>query len=682
MQYSFWHTIPIVRLLIPFASGIGVSMFYEVSFELAFAGFCLLFLLALAIQFLLQKFKHRWLFGAIVTLCLFAGGFALRAYQNELRNTKHFIYQPTAQGVFIMLDELPIAKQTVWKCKAKVMGITDSTGKVNTAIGSVLVYLQKGIISDTLTYGDVLSVQPELITTIKGPQNPEEFNYKRYLAFNNIFFQVYLSQSQIKVCDQNYGSRFKKWVVHTQLFFKSTLTRCIGSANESAVAQALLYGNDDDINPETVQAYANTGTLHVLAVSGMHVGLIFMLLQLFFKPLNNLRYGKIAKHILILIALWLYSFLCGMSPSILRATVMFTFIIIADMASVKSSVYNTLAASAFVLLCFNSNMLANVGFQLSYLAVLGIVFFQPLIQKWYTPTTWLAKQIWLIIAVSIAAQLITFPVGFLYFHQFPNCFLFSNLLIIPLTTLIIYLCILLVMLSPFSWLSWLIGQCVFGFIYATNWLVSFVEKIPYAYINGIHISIVQTVLLYIILFSVTLYFLLKRKYYIFIFLVSCIVFFAHYAYARFGQLYQQKVVVYSINKHTAIQFITGCEATLIADKELTENKSKVKFHMLQYNWKNGINAIQTKHTQTNWQRISFKNDTYLITGAQPILTSTQCDILIVKDELPLESLLFISPQKVIVTGSVKPTKALRIKEWFAAKNIPVTYVTESGAIEL
>jgi competence protein ComEC len=427
MNHSFWHHIPIVRLLLPFSAGIGISMFYPLPFTVCAIAFLSLFLLAVIIYFRLQQFNHRWVFGTLISLGMFWGGMALHQYRNELLSE-----------LVIKINEQPVPKATSYKMKCKVLGAIDSNETQTFAEGSLIVYVRRSTTAFPYQYGEVLTLPMQKVKPVSPPQNPDEFNYKRYLAFNNIYFQAYLEESEFFPAWINEGNQVRKWVYDVQQYFKAVLLKCIGSQNETGVAEALLYGYDDDIDTETVQAYSNTGTLHVLAVSGMHVGIIFMILGLFLRFMDKTRQLKIAKGIIILIALWLYSLLCGLSPSILRATVMFTFIIAADLLNVRSSVYNTLAASAFVLLCIDPNMLANVGFQLSYLAVIGIVFFQPYIYDWYTAPNRVMDEIWKITAVSLAAQLVTCPIGLLYFHQFPNCFLFSNLIIIPLTTIILH----------------------------------------------------------------------------------------------------------------------------------------------------------------------------------------------------------------------------------------------------
>jgi competence protein ComEC len=684
MQHPLWHKIPLVRLLIPLVCGIGVSMFVEWPFLPVF--FLALFFVCLmvCIQMLLKRYVHRWMFGVVVNACVFTVGLSLHLHSNELLNVVHYSHAIDAQYVWVKIEEEPIAKTSSYKMVATVVSIEDSCGNHMNTIGELLVYIGKEGVERKVSYGNVLRIPYAKITPIPGPQNPDEFDYKRYLAFKQIYFQVYLKPDECVWATSQLSNPLRSWVYRVQHYFKGVLTRCINSPAEAGVAEALVYGYDDDIDGETMQAYANTGTLHVLAVSGMHVGIIYMILALLLTPLNSSKKGKIIKQVLLLVMLWVYSLICGFSPSILRATVMFSFIIVADILNMRSSVYNTLAASAWVLLCYDPNILANVGFQLSYMAVLGIVFFQPLIANWYTATNWLMHQIWSITAVSLSAQLITFPIGLLYFHQFPNYFLFSNLIIIPLTTLILYGGILLLAISSFSWLSWLLGQALFFLIGFTNYLVKGVEQLPFAYTNGIHISIAQSLLLYGIILVCTAFFLLRHKVYVKIFLVLGILMMLIVGIQKVEQTNQFRLVTYNIRNQTAIQVIAGNEALLIADSTLVANSGKLKFHTQQHTWKSGISHQIIRYVDSvHWQKVQLGKVSILISGYSPLSDSLECSVFIIKNNVQLDSVAkYIRTNKVLITASVKPAKTNAMLSYFRANDIDANYVGEKGAIQL
>ena len=547
MIYSFWHKVPFVRFLIPFVFGISTSLFFSCNFVFSFAAFLISLGVFLATFFYLKQLKYSALNGILLTATLYFFGISLNLFQNELFKSDHFSKQNAANYLLVNVDEVAIEKVKSFKLHTKVIGYFDSLNIQKSCCGNLLLYVAKDSISRQLKYGDILIIKNNLVVDVPPPQNPDEFDYKRYLRFNNIHFQAYLRQNDYQKTAIIKTTFLYSWIYDVQKYFKETLAKNIVAQTETAVAQALLYGYDDDIDPDVMQAYANTGTLHVLAVSGMHVGLIFMISTLMLKFMDKTKRTKLFKNIIIILCLWIYSLLCGFSPSILRATVMFTFIILGQMLSRSTNVYNTLAISAFTLMCMDTNMLANVGFQLSYMAVIGIVFLQPFVSEWYDPKSWLGIQIWEITAISIAAQVITFPLGLLYFHQFPNYFLFSNLIIIPLTTLIIYIGIVLVAFSKMPILALWLGKLMYWGIALTNAIVKFVEQMPFSYISGVHISIIQTIFIFIGLAFFISYFILRRTIYFKLGLLMSCLFFGLNAFQQYKNYSQQNLVTYHIN---------------------------------------------------------------------------------------------------------------------------------------
>ncbi len=399
---------------------------------------------------------------------------------------------------------------------------------------------------------------------------------------------------------KSYKNALLDFSYKAQDYFKEVLNKYVSSKTEVAVSQALLYGYDDDIDADVVKAYSNTGTLHVLAVSGMHVGIIFWIISKLLLFLDKKRWGQLIKAIISITLLWAYSLLCGFSPSILRATVMFSFMIIGKLSKRDVNIYNTLATSAFVILIFDTNIIANVGFQLSYLAVLGIVTFQKRIYDWYTPTYWITDQIWTITAVSIAAQIATFPVGLLYFHQFPFCFLFSNLIIIPLTTLILFLDIGLIVLSFWDWAASVLGFVTKWLIMVTNKIVMLVEDIPYSYTNGIHISITETILIYILILYVFFWLIHIKHRYLTYALLLCFTISVYNGYESFANHSQKSITFYNIPKATAFNIIQNGNANFYADSVLINDEERFRFHVQQHIWSQGVDKVDKTSIQHSY----------------------------------------------------------------------------------
>lgn len=277
--------------------------------------------------------------------------------------------------------------------------------------------------------------------------NPYQFDYKKYMLHQGIGHQAhivapyYLRKEYTSPTFFGIASKMRGRII-------DKLKEEAFGYDELGIIQALLLGERNDITETINTDYRNAGAFHILSLSGLHIGIILGLLHYVLYPLERLPRGKSIKLILILLLLWGYAFLAGLSPSILRAVGMFTFIAYALHLHRPTSYYNILALSLFfILLIFNPLLLFNVGFQLSYAAVFAIVWFFPLLKKFWMPRNWLLKKGWEIIAVSLAAQLGVLPITLFYFHHFPGLFVLTSLLILPAMTFILGMGILVISLA-------------------------------------------------------------------------------------------------------------------------------------------------------------------------------------------------------------------------------------------
>ena len=538
----------------------------------------------------LKSINHFWITGFTLNVFVFCFGLALHVSQKDILNSSHFS-KYTSKYIKVRILEPLLERKKSYKGLAEVIEVVDSNGYTQKCIGKLAIYFQKdsSVISG-IHYGDILLLKSNY-KEAEPTQNPYEFNYKRYLAFNNIYHQSYLHLGDFIKTGISKKNFLFEFSYKAQQYFKDVLNKYVESKTEVAVSQALLYGYDDDIDADVVKAYSNTGTLHVLAVSGMHVGIIFWIISKMLIFLDKRRWGIVLKAIISILLLWTYSLLCGFSPSILRATVMFSFMIVGKLFKRDVNIYNTLATSAFVILIFDTNIIANVGFQLSYLAVLGIVTFQKRIYNWYQPKYWLVDQIWNITAVSIAAQIATFPVGLLYFHQFPFCFLFSNLIIIPLTTVVLFFDIGLIAISQWEWAASLLGYCTKWLIYFTDHIVVFVENIPYAYTNGIHISIIETILIYILILYLFFWLIHIRHRYFKFALILAFVLVLFNGIESYITHQQKSITFYNTPKSITFNIIQNDESYFFADSTFINDDERFRFHIQQHIWANGITKV-------------------------------------------------------------------------------------------
>lgn len=679
MFAGFWHQIPFIRIVIPITIGIGINLF----FPIPIITISVLLSISLLTLFIIWKVFHYQfynnIFGIFFNASLLLSGIALHSSHNHLNYQTHYT-KTYGEYLVVEINEPGQMRKNSIKCKANVLQVI-SQGKSIPVDGNLMIYFEKdSTILAQLKYGTRIIIK-NTSQEIKGPQNPYEFNYKRYLAFNQIYRQAYITKNNFALIDQLGGNILWKIAYQAQAFFNVSLLKYVQGVNEIAISKALLYGYDDEIDPELVRAYSNTGTLHVLAVSGMHVGLIFWLINLVLKYFDKRQYQRVLKAIISLIIIWAYSLLCGLSPSILRASVMFSFVALGNIVKNKPNVNNTLAASAFVLLLFDSNMIANVGFQLSFLAVFGIVNIQKYFKQWFSFNSKIGNEVWNIISVSIAAQLATFPLGLFYFHQFPVYFIASNLLIIPLTTLVIFVAIAMIFMaglaqlfSVFTYAAMALGWAVKWLIYITNIIVLWLEKLPYSFISGIQINEIETILIFIAVAYTCSYFITRKQYLAKLGLVFFILVFLVNAYEDFKIQQQKFITVYNINQTFAMQIFDGNKSILIVDSSLLNNSDKFHFHIQQHIWAHGITDVDTIPFSNNLQ-ISL-NKMRLNIGKTVL---PDCINILTQKTFIDTNLIKNNNASVIISSKLKTNQAQTISKFLSNKNINGNNVMENGA---
>ncbi|MBI2270573.1 MAG: ComEC family competence protein [Bacteroidetes bacterium] len=590
LHMRFFNEAPLVRLLLPLILGIVSAVYFLNNVIILLICSCISIMALIALICIkphTTAYKYTWMSGLAINSALFFFSAQLTLNKSEIRSVNHFSKHVHSGGyVIAQLTEPSVEKEKTLKCLFIINRIVTSDG-IEQVNGKALVYIQKDTRASALKYGDEIVFRSDL-REIAPPQNPEEFNYKRYLSFQNIFHQQYIKQEQWKLLNENAGNRVMSIVYDTRNSLLLKLNELGLKGQEYAVGAALILGYSDKLDPGIISAYAGTGTLHVLSVSGLHVGLVYVVFNFLLRFIERFKQGKIIKGISIIMLLWAYAALTGFSPAVLRAATMFSFVVLGRSINRDTNIYNTLAVSCFVLLLFDPFLIFDVGFQLSYLAVAGIIFLQPLIYNWWHTTKWLPDQVWKIISVSIAAQLATLPLCFFYFHQFPNYFLFSNLIVIPLSTLVIYNGILVFVLSNIPWLGTALSKLLNYLLAFLNSSVKFMEQLPYALWQGISISFMETGLIYLLIISGIVY-LLKRKYIpLVVFLITGVILLSINLYERVGEGHQQKIIVYNIPHLSAIDLVDGNKNYFIADRSLTTETGKVHFYILPNRWSLGI----------------------------------------------------------------------------------------------
>lgn len=695
-MHKFLAQIPLVRLLLPLVTGIFFA--YSFRFAFSFPLFLIIILLILIVlvsqKKLLQRSLH-WsgLDGVLIVIALFICGILLTGLQLDQ-------HRPAANTngkkllVMTLLND-PVVKEHSVKCSAVLSALRDSSGKWKSSEEKIMVYLKRDAAADQLKYGDELVLSGEL-RPVEGPKNPNEFDYRAWLERQGFYRQVFVPANEWKLNASGQGNFFKSAALDLRRYFMKQLQTSGVSGEEYGVAAALLLGASDHLDPGLLQAYSASGTLHVLSVSGMHVALVYLVLLKLLIPLERRKRGRWISLLIQLLFIWFYATLTGLCPSVLRAVTMLSVIILGKAFNRQAHVLNSLAASALILLLVNPLLLFDIGFQLSYLAVAGIVLLQPMLEKKWQPEVWIMRQFWTLVSVTIVAQVFTFPLGLYYFRQFPTYFLLSNLFVIPLSTIAMYAGLALLIVSPFSLISKLVAIVFVFLVKMLNTSVRIIEDLPYATAHTSGWGKGELLLLYLLLIGLVIYFSKKRPVSLQIGMCSCFLLLLSTACKQKEATAESKLVFFSLNHSSAIGILHGTEHLLLADSALIRKEGDIDFHISPFFESRGIYDQQTRllndsmqlktdfvHAGKFWMKAAGKTIFIAEQHTDESFARGKCDILFMRSNsrLKLDSLLNrLQPALVITDGSSGKKKTAKWKAICEKRNISFYDVKEKGAL--
>lgn len=420
---------PFLRLLVPFALGTALGGWLDQAPEFLYWLFNATIFFSLFLAIRRYKYRNRWFFGATLNTCLLLAGYILIVQHNELRQPDHFSGQKRSGNYMVCTVYEAPSHGAKTKIPVRVEATGTSPDSLTFVTGNLMLFLDPSDMVDSIRYGDRLGIHAGVLPT-EPPKNPHVFDYKRYLHFQNMHYQSFVKPDSVVVLSSGHG--FKLWA-QAYTYRDRLLTilqKHFPTQNEYAVASALMVGYKDDLSDELRTAYAETGSMHALAVSGTHVGMVYMGLYFLTKRLRLRGKWRLLESVFILLAIWGFTFLTGATASVLRASVMFSTYMLGKAIWRNASAWNVLPASAFGLLLYNPYFLFDVGFQLSYTAVAGMVFFYPRLYKLFPPGPRWADEGLKVLLVGAAAQLGTLPFALYYFSQFPIYFWLAGWIVV------------------------------------------------------------------------------------------------------------------------------------------------------------------------------------------------------------------------------------------------------------
>jgi competence protein ComEC len=512
----FWKKAPFFRLLLPLIAGIVAEYYVQPSIQ----AIMIWVLLGLAFWVIFQKFSsfhkfyHSYASGIGIHIGLFSLGMAC-VMCHELRfNGQHFSRYFQAKTIYcIRIEEPPVEKTKSYRSIATISHVIQQGSKIPVN-GRCYFYFQKGEKVKTLQYASLLYVH-KIPQPIPPSSDAASFDFNTYAARQGIYHQLYLNDNDYIIKGGDTSFSIYEYLFRVRSHLISIIHQYISNPQYAAVAIALLTGYRLELDRNLTQMYQSTGTIHVIAISGMHLALIYVLLQFIFRFLEKSRKANFLKELVILVLLWLFSLLTGGGASVIRAVIMFSFISVGKLIDKKGSVENALAVSAFFMLCYRPYLLWDIGFQLSYAAVLSLVIFMQPIYEMIRVQNPLLDMFWKMNAVTLSAQILTLPLCIYYFHQLPVLFLPANLLAIPLSTLALYGLLLLMVFSFFNQASFYIGNIVEWLIQIMNAFMEYLAGFRFSVIDGCSPDLSEIIILYIMIYFLFSFYRKKEKYNLF-----------------------------------------------------------------------------------------------------------------------------------------------------------------------
>lgn len=559
---------PFVRLLVPLIAGILLGLWLRDAWIAKWlcVGMLLLWGASMVVKW---PYKFRWVTGALLTLTVFCGGLALPELHLET-NDETFVAKHVTLGdatkIKVRILEPVLQGEKTYKTKAEALAIQDSTGQWNAVSGRMLLYIQISAAADAIAYGDELLLNGARLREPSASTNPCGFDYRQYLYYKNIHLQAYVADHQWRKIAVGKGNRLMSMIFQWQAYCVEVMHKYVGSGDEFAIASALVFGYRSDISDEANDAYADTGATHVLSVSGLHISMVALMLQWLLSWLN--RFGKSGKWVqtaILLGALWTFALLTGASAAVLRATLMFSLLIVGKAMSHKSNIFNTLAASAFLLYCYDPFLVVDVGLLLSYSALIGILLFQPWLYGQLANNIFILDRAWNLTSVALAAQLGTFPIGLLFFHQFPTYFWLSGFVVVPVSFVVLPLGIALVAFSWWPAVATFLGAVLFWLVWLMNSAMYAMQALPASTIDGFWLWPWEALLWYAVIGAGAL-FIATRKFRPLAISLSILgLLGASETWKSYQHSQQRQFTVYSSRDALTIGYIQGFSATLFTD---------------------------------------------------------------------------------------------------------------------
>lgn len=576
----FLHKYPFFRLAVPWMLGIYCGDRFSDSFSEPLWGFlaCILWACLSFLFYFSERYSWRWCFGVSLSLFCLAGGWLSVNLQLKTAAETEF---PKEEAVYrLRVNDFPEVRERTFLCRVWLKERHDSLG-IHPVNKQAILYFQRDSLSSRLQMGEELWVRSRISPPVSA-RNFDEFDYARYLKRKGISGTGFVASGhwQFSEC------RKEKEGIATVLYRLAAsyrtqienLYRRLGiEGDELAVLSALTLGDKTDLSESVRESYSVAGVSHVLALSGLHIGLLYALAFFLLRPLLlGGQSGRVLRSLLLILLLWLFAFFTGLSPSVVRSAAMFSIWALADLCGRQSFSLNTLALTAWLMLLVRPVWLFDVGFQLSFAAVLSILLFQLFLYRLCPVRHRAGTYLWGLVSVSVAAQLGTAPLVLFYFSRFSTHFLLTNLLVVPLVTLILYAAVVLLLLTPMSGLQAVAAVGLEKMLRMLNLLVRWVEQLPYASVDGIWLYPLEVAGCYLVLGAFFCYLCHRRYARLVTALVLLAAWGAVHSFAVWTDRPRTSIVFYNVRGCPAVHCIESSGHSCIQYADSLSNRQRLR----------------------------------------------------------------------------------------------------------
>ncbi|WP_236023966.1 ComEC/Rec2 family competence protein [Flavobacterium flabelliforme] len=665
---------PLARITIAFVLGLLLAYYIKIPISIVFS---ILILLSILLIFIFYTYKNKQttIFSFLTYLVSFIVGISNQIIHTDYYQKNNYIHD---SSLFEKTHSINITIREKLKSSSfsnRYIAIVNEIDQ-KAKSGRILLNIQKDSIDHDVEIGSNLLLKGKLSRN-KSADNPNQFDFSKYLENKQIYAQIYSHADDIKK-----GSKIQKSIWYYSSKLRARIIKNLQKNNfnktELNVALALIMGQRQEIAPEILRDYQYAGAIHILSVSGLHIGFVLLFVSFILKPFPNTRKASLIKLIIIIISLSLFGIIAGLAPSVIRSVTMFSFVAIGNHLRRSVNIYHTLLVSILLILLFQPSFLFDVGFQLSYIAVFFIVWLQPLFSSLWTPKKRFFKYMWSILTVTFAAQIGTLPITIYYFHQFPGLFFVTNLIIIPLLSIIMVLGIVVMILAAFNSIPLFLSNLLQWSIFCLNKIINTIASFEQFIIKDIPLHFYMLVSGYLFIITLIIWFKKPNFTRLVTVMLSIIIIQLCFFKTHLNAIKEKELIVFSVKKSTLVAETIGNKTTIYTKKEGLINVSNN--NILKSYCSSNFSSIKNNKELKNF--LYFNNKRILILDSTNLSAhNTHPDLLLLTQspKINLDRILINSkPKMVIADGSNFNTVLKRWKESCRKQKIPFHSTNEKG----